>query len=195
MQLSQTGKMMLEELNIQELTTLVERYPWYPHPRRELCSRLLEGGDEQWKKNIFATHAIYMPDRGHLFKLYLKKKKISKSVSIVIESPKPSVPEQPQKEYHSDPRVTKGGDFFSAEEYAGVSGGDYSFKVVAPKTNGELPESDIKVEFFTETLAEIYAEQGYIAQAKQIYNQLLLANPEKSAYFASLIEKLNKSIQ
>ena len=44
--------------------------------------------------------------------------------------------------------------------------------------------------FYTQTLAEIYAEQGYFDQAKQIYSQLILAYPEKSAYFASLIEKL-----
>ena len=44
--------------------------------------------------------------------------------------------------------------------------------------------------YFTETLARIYAEQGYCQQAKEIYSKLILAYPEKNAYFAALIEKL-----
>ena len=48
-------------------------------------------------------------------------------------------------------------------------------------------------DFCTETLAQIYAEQGYNEQAKQIYSKLSLRYPEKSVYFASLIEKLDKN--
>ncbi|MCF0174544.1 MAG: tetratricopeptide repeat protein [Bacteroidales bacterium] len=170
---------MFENLTIQELSSLVEQYPWFPQARKELCNRLFEGGDEQWKKNLFATHGVYMPDRSVLYKIYCSKKNITKPVKI----------------YKTDPRVSKGGDFFSQEDYASVSQGDYTFKIGNTKPSNDVLDSDVKVEFFTETLAEIYAEQGYIAQAKQIYNQLLLANPEKSAYFASLIENLNENIQ
>ena len=48
----------------------------------------------------------------------------------------------------------------------------------------------VSLEFVTETLAQIYASQGYFSQAKEIYEKLILAYPEKSAYFAALIEKL-----
>ena len=47
-------------------------------------------------------------------------------------------------------------------------------------------------DFCTEALAQIYAEQGYYEQARAIYSQLSLRFPEKSAYFAALIEKLKK---
>ena len=47
-------------------------------------------------------------------------------------------------------------------------------------------------DFCTETLAQIYADQGYPEQARQIYSRLSLRFPEKSAYFAALIEKLKK---
>lgn len=40
----------------------------------------------------------------------------------------------------------------------------------------------------------IYLDQGYYDQAKAIYSKLILAIPEKSAYFASLIEKIDKLI-
>ena len=89
-----------------------------------------------------------------------------------------------------------GGDFFSQDEYDGVKQEeDNVFSTLARKAsevkedNGEYELSD---DFCTETLAEIYAEQGYYAQAKRIYSKLSLNFPEKSAYFASLIEKVNK---
>ena len=49
--------------------------------------------------------------------------------------------------------------------------------------------------FCTETMAQIYAEQGYFEQAKDIYSKLILAYPEKNAYFAALIRKLNEEIK
>ncbi len=45
---------------------------------------------------------------------------------------------------------------------------------------------------YTETLAQIYLEQGYPEQARNIYSKLLLANPEKNAYFAALIQKIDE---
>jgi len=42
----------------------------------------------------------------------------------------------------------------------------------------------------TETLARIYAAQGNINKAISTYNKLSLLHPEKSSYFAALIEKL-----
>ncbi|HPA36251.1 MAG TPA: hypothetical protein PLA16_07780 [Chitinophagales bacterium] len=47
-------------------------------------------------------------------------------------------------------------------------------------------------DMMTETLAKIYTKQGKTDKALEIYNALLLKFPEKSAYFAGLIEKLQK---
>ena len=49
-----------------------------------------------------------------------------------------------------------------------------------------------KNDMMTETLAKIYYKQGKLDKALEIYNTLLIKNPEKSAYFASLIEKIEK---
>lgn len=180
---------MLSELSTADLSQLVDKYPWYAGARKELCSRLFEGGDRQWKKDIFARNMMYMPDRSVLYNLYLAKKDLSKPVDILLDKPKK------KKEYKTDPRVAKSGDFFSQEDYASTAQGEYTFHIGSGKASADGLAEGIKVEFFTETLAEIYANQGYIAQARQIYNQLLLANPEKSAYFATLIENLNENIQ
>lgn len=42
----------------------------------------------------------------------------------------------------------------------------------------------------SETMARVYARQGYIEKAIQIYEQLTAKYPEKSAYFAEKIEKM-----
>ena len=47
-----------------------------------------------------------------------------------------------------------------------------------------------KGSYVTETLAEIYAKQGNVKKAKEIYQQLSLKYPEKKIYFASRIEEL-----
>jgi hypothetical protein len=49
--------------------------------------------------------------------------------------------------------------------------------------------------FITETLARIYVNQGYYFKAINIYEKLSLKYPEKSAYFASRIEKIKELIK
>jgi len=48
-------------------------------------------------------------------------------------------------------------------------------------------------EVVTETMAEVWLKQGNKEKAIEIYNELCLLNPDKSAYFASLAERLKNS--
>lgn len=80
-----------------------------------------------------------------------------------------------------------------------------SMKKVEPaKTMDEVTPVDIAVqhmaeksnkegEVLTETMAEVFAQQGKAAKAAEVYEKLSLLNPLKSAYFAAKIEHL-KSI-
>ncbi|HLG33815.1 MAG TPA: hypothetical protein VI757_02960 [Bacteroidia bacterium] len=47
----------------------------------------------------------------------------------------------------------------------------------------------------SETLAGIFANQGNLKRAIEMYKKLMLANPEKSTFFAALIEKLTQQLK
>jgi hypothetical protein len=50
------------------------------------------------------------------------------------------------------------------------------------------------IEFISETLAMVYADQGYTGKATQMIKKLMLQYPEKNTYFATLIEKVKSSV-
>jgi len=68
---------------------------------------------------------------------------------------------------------------------------DAKFYVAEQKAKESLLENEHLV---TETLASIYAVQGNIGKAIRAYQILSLKYPNKSVYFASLIENLKKGI-
>lgn len=70
---------------------------------------------------------------------------------------------------------------------------------IVPKLDLEDTRGDISTpgleendEIVTETLAQIYEQQGHISKSIEAYRKLILKFPEKSTYFASRIEELEK---
>jgi len=59
----------------------------------------------------------------------------------------------------------------------------------SPRENTSTQE-DANEDFVTETLASIYAQQGYYKKAVQIFEKLSMKYPEKSTYFVAQIEKI-----
>ena len=104
----------------------------------------------------------------------------------------------PMRTYRRTVRVA-GADFFSSDEYEGVKVDEDNyfskFKVARSEEGDSRGWEDPELGFCTETLAWIYAEQGYREEAKKIYSRLMLRYPEKITYFASLIEKMDEEIK
>ena len=71
----------------------------------------------------------------------------------------------------------------------------FTSKDYTPEVDLSEPSGEINGVFITETLAKIYTNQGYYSKAINIYEKLTLQYPEKSAYFASRIEKIKDLIK
>ena len=172
----------LQSLPTSELTEVIGLFPWFSAARVELCKRKFRTGEAG-----FAEAALYIGSRKLLHDLANEQDERDywdKDVDEILrEAPKRKV-------------RALGGDFFSQDQYDDVrKDGDAMLSRLATKIQPSRPEAendDILKNFCTETLAQIYAEQGYYRQAKYIYSQLVLRYPEKNIYFAAQIEKLDQ---
>ena len=191
------GYIDLKRLNLEELVGVVNLYPWFAGARKEICTRLSAAGDDALKTGQVADSAMHLPSRKILSDMMRKTGRCNLADSDVGSLIKSYVS---RKDNEPKRRVYAGaGDYFSQEEYDHArKEGDNVFSRYASKSrrdNAEYtPEPVVDQEFdiFTETLAQIYAEQGYYEQAKDIYSKLILAYPEKNAYFAALIQKMDE---
>jgi hypothetical protein len=188
----------IKALNMEELVGVVDLYPWYAGARLELCRRMSALGDGSWGEDRYVEAALFVRNRRAVFDIMHSGKASSITDSAVHElvdsylrAEKVEVPRKEEKKV----RRAVGGDYFSEEDYDSVRNAPEAKGIkarpdkdapAAPVVSAEVSMDD----FCTETLAEIYLEQGYPEEARRIYSKLMLFYPEKSAYFASLIEKL-----
>ena len=251
-------KKNLQSLTMDELTGVINVYPWFGGARKELCARMAKVGGSEWGEAQYSDAAMYVASRTliwdimratrkgdysdkdveRLIKEYIRPEKSLRQAEALRQAQGPSTsvagpstsaaglsssvaglstsvselsssvaepveaPEAPQSNsqpnpvpYHRTVRVA-GGDFFSPEQYAAVKKDEDNVFSRFRSERYDDPEGhrweDPEFGFCTETLAAIYADQGYFAEAKKIYSRLILRYPEKSAYFASLIEKLQQ---
>ena len=190
-------RIRLKSLNIDELAGVVNLYPWFSAARKELCVRMSRVGGEGWGRREYAVNALYMGSRGIVSDIMRAGKagdysdkdldSLLKSYTVGQEPASGAAPKHKTR--------VVGGDFFSQDEYDSVRKTDDNiFSSFASKAKGEevreKSEQEVLDGFCTETLAQIYVDQGYYEQAKFIYSKLLLRYPEKNAYFAALIQKL-----
>ena len=188
----------IHALNLDELTGVVNLYPWYAAARLELCRRMFAMGENAWSEEEFAAQALYVADRGKFSDLVRGIRRVdcsdkdAETLLAAYMEPTVTATEAP---VHSV-RVV-GGDYFSQAQYDKVrEGSDHVFSRLAGRQQPEVSvqeedTTEIAERFATETLAQIFVEQGRYEEAKRIYSRLILDIPEKSAYFASLIDKLS----
>lgn len=192
------GYIDLKKLNLDELVGVVNLYPWFGGARKELCERMLKVGGDGWGEAQYADAAMYIASRGKISDMLRSSRSCNWTDDEVENLIKSYIAEDDAaKETPSGQRRVHvvGGDYFSQAEYDQVRRSDDNvFSRYAAKAKQEKPyevQEDSEFDLYTETLAQIYLEQGYPEQARSIYSKLLLANPEKNAYFATLIQKID----
>ncbi len=189
----------INRLDLSELLGVVNLYPWFGYARMELCRRMGKAGGLE--KRQVSDAAIYVADKRKLAGILRSSDSMNWEDAELEKLLRSYIAEDctESAEMRGKRKVYAGvGDYFTQDDYDQVRQSDDNvFSRYAAKARQDRSDSDkIDVEFdlYTETLAQIYAEQGYYEQAKRIYSKLILAYPEKSAYFASLIQKMNEFI-
>ena len=189
----------IHALTLDELVGVVNLYPWYGAARVELCRRMSAMGTEGSDEREYAAEALFVQDRGKLAALVRRARQVDcsdKDVRALLAAYLQPVAPASSEEAPAGVRVV-GGDYFSQAQYDQVKdNSDNIFARFAAKARSEGDASqegvsDIADRFATETLARIFAEQGRNEEARRIYSRLVLDIPEKSAYFASLIDELD----
>lgn len=189
----------LKTLSKSQLEKLLDEYPWFSAARAEYILR--QGGESRNGDAIRAAaekSGLFFLARRDFNKILERKIAGDRDVVLYAE-------DYPEPECQS--RVKKGqvpgGDYFRKEDFVQLEKDGLAVKTPVLKASaaGEeedevLPELPPKAnpedDFYTETLAEIYIEQQFYQRAIAVYKKLILLYPEKSAYFASLIEKVEK---
>jgi hypothetical protein len=185
----------IHDISLEELSGVISVYPWFAGARIELCRRMADEG--ALSESQIAETALHLCDRKVVTPLLRRGREVDLSdkdarriVERFIQEPAADTPA---------PRVVVvGGDYFSQDQYEDArKEGDNIFAQFAAKAREEgyvdVPaEPENEEPLCTETLAGIYLEQGYPQEAIDIYSQLCLRYPEKSVYFAALIDEINK---
>lgn len=190
------GTIDIHKLNFEELSGVVGMYPWYGAARMELCSRM--HSMDALSDSQIAQAALYIGSRKILHRMLKSDSRPDYSDKDAHRIADAMIAPQAATEKKV---YVVGGDYFSKSQYENVrTSEDGIFSRFAAKARADMDDSFTKdiadeqeTDFCTETLAQIYLEQGYPDKAAEIYSKLILRYPEKSIYFASLIDEINKN--
>lgn len=181
---------VLQDMSVSQLMSMVDSYPWFAPARAALCRKVMESNGPDAADSVLRDAVAYLPELS-----YVRESMISTGGSAFAD---PDLAAEPVAAEQPKPRIIMAGmDYFSRDDYADVRRDDdarfgslavVDYSLPAPETTRQ-EETDM-YDIVSETLAEIYAENDHPEMAIEIYRKLSLVNPEKSAYFATLIDNL-----
>ena len=130
----------LKSLTMDELAGVIHAYPWFGAARVELCERMSKVGGGEWGKEQYADAAMYISSRSivsdivrsaretdysdkdvqTLLKKFIVPKAAPEAVAPAAEEPQ-TRPATPAPRPYRRTVTVPGGDFFSQDEYKGVT--------------------------------------------------------------------------
>ena len=185
--------------DLSSIEQLISIYPWYQGARVELILKLAEISKETAREKLresfsFVPFPEWISTKIEGVENTKKRTENDKVIQSQIQQAKKI--------------FVVGGDYFSREELESVNN-ENEAKADSPaipleaarslereravKRDGANSVVDPLI-FYTETLAQIYTQQECWREALDVYSKLILLYPEKSVYFASLVNDIKLKI-
>ncbi len=208
----------IPSLDLMELDTAVKQYPWFSYLRQVLMEKLYKVDKEAFRQKL-AEVAVFLSSRKTLYDRINACVDNTQEEDITAVQTEDVVVEE-YEPVHKPKVVVVGGDFFTKEDLKTINPEeDMELKLrnspfYRPAEHAEKAEDTVEgtkgkeksslytadgkvnfddLAFCTETLGHIYAQQGFYDKAIEVFSKLILLYPQKSAYFAALVNDLKNN--